>query len=181
MTGFRLRIGGAQEYFGVTPDLAVFAKGLANGFPLSCYVGRRDIVETVRDVGISSTYGGDAMSLAAADAVLTVYQDEPVIDTIWSRGERLHDGFRQICDRLSIKARLVGLPPFAVMVFDYGDRSRAILARLFEEALKRGLIFYTTLWYINYSHSERDIDEALEVIEDALIQMEADGLFGVGR
>ena len=176
VTGFRLRIGGAQEYFGVTPDLAVFAKGIANGFPLSCYAGRRDVVERVRDVGVSSTYGGEATSLAAADAVLTVYEQEPVIETLWARGARLHDGFGQICDRLSIRARIVGLPPCGVMVFDYDNRA-ALLGRLFGECLKRGLIFYTSLWYINYAHSEPDIDEALGIVEEALGAMREEGLF----
>ena len=57
VTGFRLAVGGAQEYFGVTPDLAVFAKGIANGAPLSCYVGRADVMAHVEAEGISSTFG----------------------------------------------------------------------------------------------------------------------------
>jgi len=71
VTGFRIAIGGAQEYFGVTPDLAVFAKGIANGMPLSAYVGKREIMQQMDKVTVSSTYGGESLSLAAAKAAST--------------------------------------------------------------------------------------------------------------
>ena len=72
VTGFRLRRAGAQEYFDVTPDLAVFAKGISNGVPLSVYLGRADVMDAVKSVVISSTFGGDTLGLAAASAVLDV-------------------------------------------------------------------------------------------------------------
>ncbi|MGA1199772.1 MAG: aminotransferase class III-fold pyridoxal phosphate-dependent enzyme, partial [Candidatus Latescibacterota bacterium] len=75
VTGFRLARAGAQEYFNVIPDLAVFAKGMSNGVPLSCYCGRADVMDAVKDVVISSTFGGDTLGLAACDAVLNVYED----------------------------------------------------------------------------------------------------------
>ena len=82
VTGFRLSLGGAQEYFSVKPDLAVFAKGISNGVPLSCDVGRADVMDIVEKVVISSTFGGDTLGLAAAKAVLEVYENENVIKTL---------------------------------------------------------------------------------------------------
>ncbi len=74
ITGFRLAPGGAQEYFGVTPDLAAFGKGIANGYPLAAVVGRSDIMEQIATTTfISSTFGGDAVSLAAASATLATH------------------------------------------------------------------------------------------------------------
>lgn len=70
LTGFRFAAGGAQEYFGVMPDLAAFGKGLANGFPLSAVVGRRDLMMLMQDIFFSGTFGGETLSLAAADVVL---------------------------------------------------------------------------------------------------------------
>ncbi len=70
LTGFRLAPGGAQEYFGVTPDLAAFGKGLANGLPLSAVMGRRDLMMLMEDIFFSGTYGGETLSLAAANVVL---------------------------------------------------------------------------------------------------------------
>ena len=70
LTGFRFAPGGAQEYFGVTPDLASFGKALANGFPLSAIVGKREILELMPTIFFSGTFGGETLSLAAATVVL---------------------------------------------------------------------------------------------------------------
>ena len=74
VTGFRLAPGGAQEYYGVTPDLAVFAKGIANGMPLAAVAGRREIMRGRRGALHQLTYGDEALSLAAARAALNVYR-----------------------------------------------------------------------------------------------------------
>jgi glutamate-1-semialdehyde 2,1-aminomutase len=86
ITGFRFHEGGAQALFGVTPDLATFGKGLANGFPLSAVAGRREIMAEMEEVFFSFTMGGEAVSLAAAKAVLDKLVREPVIATLRSRG-----------------------------------------------------------------------------------------------
>lgn len=181
VTGFRLRPGGAQELFGVTPDLAVFAKGISNGVPLSCYCGRRDIMETVREVVISSTFGGDTLGLSAARAVIGVYQTEDVIGTLWARGERLHEGVNGMCERLGIPAGIVGLPPLGVFAFRSDDAAwnTRNYDRLCGEMFRRGVLLYTVC-YPSYAHAEADIDEALEAFEDAFKAMGADGCFGAG-
>ena len=73
LTGFRFAPGGAQEYFGVTPDLAAFGKALSNGFPLSAITGRADILDVMPTVFFSGTFGGETLSLAAAKVVLDRY------------------------------------------------------------------------------------------------------------
>ncbi len=89
VTGFRLANGGAQEYFDVTPDLAVFAKGIANGMPLAVVAGRQEVMAAMTDAVIAITYGGEALSLAAAKTVLSIYRDQPVAETLWQRGKQL--------------------------------------------------------------------------------------------
>ena len=86
ITGFRLDKGGAQALFGVTPDLATFGKGLANGFPLSAVVGKKALMAEMEEVFFSFTMGGEAVSLAAAKAVLDKLEREPVIQTLRIRG-----------------------------------------------------------------------------------------------
>lgn len=176
--GFRLRRGGAQEYFNVVPDLAVFAKGMSNGMPLSCYCGRADVMDGVREVVVSSTFGGDALALAAADAVLDVYAREDVIGTLWARGKQLHDGFNKMCARLGIPAGFSGLSPVGQLVFSHPEASRngALFNQFNGEVLKRGVIIYSVC-YPNFSHSEADIDEALSAMEDALSSMKKAGAF----
>ena len=178
VTGFRLARGGAQEYFGVTPDLAVFAKGISNGVPLSCYVGRRDIMQRVEEVIISSTFGGDTLGLAAAKAVLEVYEKEDVIGTLWARGRQLHEGFADLCARLHVPAGFQGLPPLGQFAFAQPERRRSgdLFLRFNGEALKRGVILYSVC-YPSYGHSESDIEEALTAMGGALGDMKDDGLF----
>lgn len=169
VTGFRLARAGAQEFFDVTPDLAVFAKGMSNGVPLSCYCGRADVMDAVKDVVISSTFGGDTLGLAACDAVLNVYENEPVIETLWARGHQLHTGFNAMCAELEVPAWFWGMPPLGLLAFAHEDASRnaELFVQLNGEVLKRGVIIYSVC-YPNYSHSEADIDEALGVMREAL-------------
>lgn len=176
--GFRLALAGAQEYFGVTPDLAVFAKGISNGAPLSCYVGRREILETVRRAVISSTFGGDTIALAAAKAAIQVYRTEDVIGHLWARGKQLHEGMRAAFAEFGAPADVRGLPPCGQLVFNTGNRQRdeALRLRFEAEILKRGVMIYTVI-YPNYSHTEADIDEALDKMRAALRTMRDEGLF----
>ncbi len=91
VTGFRWAIGGAQEYFGVVPDLATFGKGMANGLPLSAIVGRADLARQFEEVFVSSTFGGDTLALAAARATIDEYRRQPVIAHLWAAGKRFQD------------------------------------------------------------------------------------------
>lgn len=175
VTGFRLRRAGAQEYFGVIPDLAVFAKGLSNGVPLSCFVGQAAVMETVKDCVVSSTFGGDTLGLAAARAVLDVYEREDVIGTLWKRGEQLHEGFNACSERLSLPVSFVGAPPVGQLVFDHPEAGRLFL-RFNEEVLKRGIIVYSVC-YTNFSHTEADIDQAVRAMGEALEVIAIEGLF----
>jgi glutamate-1-semialdehyde aminotransferase len=178
VTGFRLSLAGAQGHFGVTPDLAVFAKGLSNGVPLSCYLGRREVMDEVADVVISSTFGGDALGLAAARAVLEVFAREEVIGTVWERGRQLHDGFGQICQGLGVPAGFRGLPPLGQLSFFHPEdgRNGDLFLRFNGEVLKRGVIIYS-ICYPNFSHTGADVDQALGAMEAGLKAMKEEGAF----
>ena len=92
VTGFRLALGGAQAHYGVTPDLASFGKALGNGMPISAIVGRRDIMRRMEDIFFSGTFGGEAMSIAAALATLGVLEAEDAPTRFKRCGARLRDG-----------------------------------------------------------------------------------------
>jgi glutamate-1-semialdehyde 2,1-aminomutase len=173
--GFRLRRAGAQEYFGVTPDLAVFAKGISNGVPLSCYAGNKAVMATVQEAVISSTFGGDTLGLAAAKAVLDVYANNDVIGTLWARGEQLHEGFNAHCSRLDIPVSFKGAAPVGQLVFDHPNSGELFL-RFNAEVLKRGLIIYSVC-YTSFSHTEADIDSSVAAMGESLEVMKNDGLF----
>jgi len=98
ITGFRFANGGAQEYFGVTPDLATFGKGLANGYPVSAVAGRADIMKFMEEVFFSFTFGGEALSLAAAVATMDKLRREPVVARIAEQGRKVQEGTRALVE-----------------------------------------------------------------------------------
>ncbi len=117
ITGFRFARGGAQELFGVTPDLASFGKGMANGMPISALVGRADVMRKFEDIFISGTFGGEALSLAAAIATLDKMDREPVIPTLWDNGGRLAHAVEALIleNGLSDVLSLVGFNPWRIL------------------------------------------------------------------
>jgi glutamate-1-semialdehyde aminotransferase len=168
LTGFRLALGGAQEHFGVVPDLSSYAKALANGYPLSAFGGRRDVMETLYRVTITTTYAGETLSLAAAAATLDVMQREPVIEHVWAMGERLRQGFDAAAARLGLDAHAYGLPPAVQLRFSQNaeqeERAHVVFAR---ELYRRG-IFASRPFLLSYAHQPADIDETTEAMAQAL-------------
>jgi glutamate-1-semialdehyde aminotransferase/spore coat polysaccharide biosynthesis protein SpsF (cytidylyltransferase family) len=170
ITGFRLANGGAQEYFEVTPDLATYGKAMANGFPLSAIVGPRDLMKLFDDIFYSFTFGGEAVSLAAAKATIQFFLDNPVIKKLWSQGRKIHDGFNTISEKAgllsSIKSQ--GLPPRTVINFSHPDIDPLILRSLLQqEVIQRGVL---AAGYHNicYTLSDADINYTLEVYASAM-------------
>lgn len=174
VTGFRLAHGGWSQYYGVTPDLAVFSKGIANGMPISVYLGKREVMQQAANGAVvSSTFSGETLSLAAAKAVLEIYRDEPVIEHLWARGEQLGDGLRKIFAQHDLPIELSGLPPCPRMIFAGGDPAVAgpLRQALFSQAASQGVLLFDVP-YVNYAHSEADIDDALGRIEKACTQID---------
>lgn len=166
VTGFRMAIGGVQEYFGITPDLSVFSKGIANGMPLSVYCGKAKYMDVLNQAIVSSTFGGETLSLAAAREVIRIYREEPVIEHLWKTSIRMWNGFNRLCIEYGIPAKI--RHPMPVSIFEYGEHN---LAGKLKRALCRNGITIYTCPYVNYSHTEKDIDEALERCERALKEL----------
>ncbi len=163
VTGFRLALGGAQEYFDFQPDMAVFSKGMANGMPLSAYVGRADLIDSAREIGISTTFGGETLSLAAAKAVIGFYKENNVIEHLWKIGKLMWEQVKELFKKYKVPAAIKGFPvcPF----FDFEDIGLKDI--FFQACYKNGVSLYDVS-YVNYSHKEEDIEEALKRIEKAL-------------
>jgi len=168
LTGFRLARGGAQEYFGITPDLAAFAKAIANGYPLSAFAGKREYMQTLEKMIITLTHGGETLSLAACKATMEMMQNEPVHEHVFAMGKRLRDGFAEIIKETGIPAQASGVEPAPFIKFATGDEAndKKVKDRLFTRFFAKG-IFANDRWFINYSHRESDIDETLDKIREA--------------
>jgi glutamate-1-semialdehyde aminotransferase len=168
LTGFRLAKGGAQELYGVVPDLAAVGKALANGMPLSALCGRARFLYSIVNVGYGLTYRGELLSLAAAKASLEVIRSEPVVERLRATGESLRRGFAASAARHGVDARLSGPSPrLQIDMGSYGRMSALAQASLLiQECLKRGVL---TNGAFNpcYAHDERDIAQTVDAFEAA--------------
>lgn len=165
-TGFRLSLGGAQEYFGVTPDMATYSKGLANGFPIAAVAGRKEIMEVSRKIILSATFDGEILSITAALATIHEMEQKEVHKHIWKMGKRLMDGLDKLAAETGVEAECVGLAPMPHLTFVNKDEVKNQIAKdaFYLEAVKRGVFFAPNhLWFISFSHKEKDIDDTLEV------------------
>ncbi len=171
VTGFRLARGGAQEYYGVTPDLACFAKGVANGMPLGVVCGRAEVMQLAKDLVISVTYGGEALSLAAVVAALKEYQAKPVHEHIWRQGERLMAGFDALAEKHGVPLACHGLAPMSSQRITYEDAelSADVWTLLLQEMATRGvLIRRGGLLFVTYSHGDEEVEETLAALDESL-------------
>ena len=168
VSGFRVALGGYQEYCDVDCDLAVFAKGISNGLPLSVIAGKASVMDALDRAVVSSTYSGEALSLAAARATLDVYRKHDVIGHLYAMGQRFQEGVNELFARYEYPLEARGLAPCIALT--ECDRGRTVdnpVDTLFREVYTHGLSLYLVC-YINFSHQPEDIDEALARLEDTL-------------
>lgn len=165
ITGFRFDLGGAQKLFGVTPDLAAFGKSMGNGFPISAVVGKAEFMREMEEVFFSSTFGGDAVSLAASLATIRKMQREPVHQHLWRTGALVMDNVRAAIARsgLDDAIALGGRAPWSMLQFR--DTAQAtsweVKSLYLQEMLARGILTAGS-HNISYSHSEGDIEQLRE-------------------
>ena len=167
ITGFRMSAGGAQEYYGVIPDMATFAKAIANGYPLAAVVGRRKIMETQADNFISSTYWSDTVSLAAGLATLNEIINNPVIETINKIGQTLISNLKRIIGKYGLAADVLGHGYDFTINFNYADESAKIMTLFIQEMVVRG-IYTMGIFYPCYTHSFEDIEKILSAADEVL-------------
>jgi glutamate-1-semialdehyde 2,1-aminomutase len=169
-TGFRLALGGAQEYFGVKADLACFSKAVANGMPISILAGRQDIMQLLeKDVFFFTTFGGEALSLAAAKATIEELRDKKVPEHLDRIGTMLKEGYNNIAARLGMNyTKCSGFGCRTIVTFDdSAGKPLEIKSLVQQELIKRGIL-WSGFHTISYSHSEADIKYTLSVYEEIL-------------
>jgi glutamate-1-semialdehyde aminotransferase len=171
ITGFRLALGGAQEYFGVTPDMACFAKAMANGYPVSAVVGTGDVMSEYEKVFFSGTFGGETLSLAAAKATINKMQREPVIEKLWEVGGKLQTAYNQISTNLGLSGitSCEGLAPHTVTPFvdAAGEPSLPLRSLLQQELAMRGIL-YLVGFNVCYSHTDEDVEITIAALKESL-------------
>jgi glutamate-1-semialdehyde 2,1-aminomutase len=187
VTGFRLAYGGAQEYYGVTPDLVAYGKALGGGYPIGAFGGRADVMAQVTEdklgtpeyVWTASTLGGNPISCAAASAALNVLAAEGIYPRLHQMGEYFRDGLRRELKQAGEIAQVIGQGPLAQVIFtpreirNYRDVQTADSAkgrRLMLELFSRGIFLNPmgTKLYLSLAHREQDCDEFLSIFAQVL-------------
>jgi glutamate-1-semialdehyde 2,1-aminomutase len=186
VTGFRLALGGAREYYGVQPDLAAYGKIIGGGLALAAIWGRPEIMAPAdprrRDserVQVRGTFSGNPLSAAAGLATIAELRKPGVYERLHLLGRRLRAGLAAAARRQRTPLQVMGEGPLAAIVFadcpvtDYrgvaaGDRSR--LTRVGVEMLERGILVNLDVkFYLSLAHTEAEVDAAVEAFEAGLI------------
>jgi glutamate-1-semialdehyde 2,1-aminomutase len=169
VTGFRLALGGAQECHGVVPDLATFGKTIANGYPLTAIVGRRDVMELSRELFISSTFWDDNCSLAAGVATVKKMRKTRLSQQLEKRGTRYMKEWTQLAERIGVPATLVGSPAAPGIAFEApGSVTTRQLNTLYIQEMGFRGVFPGTAFSFCLAHGDPEIDFVLNAAEDAL-------------
>ncbi len=175
ITGFRYSKGGAQEVFGVIPDLSAFGKGIANGFPLSAVVGKKDIMMEMEKVFLSGTFGGELLSLAAARNVLTRHINEDICGDLLDKGTLLSQLTTSAIqeNKLSNVVTLSGHPTWRFINWRATDSFTAQEIRTYfmQEVFQEGILVLNT-HNISQAHSEKIINKISEAYHRVFNKLE---------
>jgi glutamate-1-semialdehyde 2,1-aminomutase len=170
-TGFRIALGGAQEYFNVKPDLAVYSKACANGMPIAFLTGRADVMELFNSKVFSyTTFGGEALSLAACMATIHELRDKNVPQYLDEKGALLKDGYNQIAIEtgMDIYTRCIGYNCRSMVTFTpEAGNGLEVKALMQQEMIKRGIL-WGGFHNMNFSHSDEDIQYTLSAYRDVM-------------
>lgn len=190
VTGFRFAYGGAQEYYGVTPDLCTLGKIVGGGFALAAIAGRADIMKHFDRLAMTDedfifqvgTLSGNPVAAVAGLATLDVLKRPGTYEGVFANGRRLMDTLSELLKKHGFKAQVIGEPPLFDIVFtdqpikDYRDTLKADTALLkrFNQALRaRGIMKGESKYYVSVAHTQADIDHTIAAWEDALKELKA--------
>lgn len=167
VSGFRWGLGGAQEYFGVTPDLCCLGKAIANGMPLAAIAGKKEYMNEMNKLFFSMTFGGECLSIAASIATIKELKTKDY-NYLWELGNILNKGIKTSASKYNLNIILSGDAPRQNLSFDpkvYSD-SDGLKALFYQEMVKQGILFPNVI-YLNFSHTKKDIYKTIKAADKA--------------
>ena len=181
-TGFRFAKGGAAEYFGITPDLATYAKAMGNGYPAAAFGGREEIMAMLPDkVSHGGTYAGNRVAAAAAVKTLEILRDTNALDTIHLTGRRIQDGLREVLNPTGLPYQLTGHPSMFGIMFtdkiateyrDWATTDHELYDAIAMDMHARGAMPEPDSrepWFVCEAHAQGDtVDRIVTIFEDSL-------------
>jgi glutamate-1-semialdehyde 2,1-aminomutase len=190
VTGFRFAYGGAQEYYGVTPDLCSLGKIVGGGFALAAVAGRADIMKHFDRLAMEDedyifqvgTLSGNPVAAVAGLATLEILRRPGAYKQVFATGRELMGALSEIVSKAGIKAQVIGEPPLFDIYFtdqpikDYRDtlKADAAMAKRFNQLLRaRGLMKGESKYYVSLAHDRADVDHTIAAWTDAVKELKA--------
>lgn len=171
-TCFRLRMGGAQELYGVTPDLTVLGKGMANGYAISVVTGKKDVMMAAASkLFISSTFFPNSAEYIAALKTIEIMERDKVLDNIWDKGGRFLKKIQDVIDKYDVGAELSGVAPMFFITFkkDEANTRKGRRDDFYTQLIRKGFFFTPHHHaYISYRHTEEDLDKTIQAIDESM-------------
>lgn len=180
-TGFRLRRGGAQEYYGVCGDLTTFAKAMGNGYPVGAFGGKREIMQQLGNgVSHGGTYNANRVAMAAANATLDILLNTDALDVVQQRGRELQDVITEVLQPAGLPFVFSGDPSMFIFWFaeqapreyrDWKNSDHSLYDKIAEGLIERGVMPEPDSrepWFVCSALSEQDIAETATALEDSL-------------
>ncbi|NQT66901.1 MAG: aminotransferase class III-fold pyridoxal phosphate-dependent enzyme [Actinobacteria bacterium] len=162
--GFRLNLGGAHLLFGLEPDIAVFAKGMSNGYPMAAIIGKKEVMKVAQDTFISSTYWTERIGPAAALTTIKKLIEKNVPKHIGDIGRKVQEGWRLLANKNNINIEISGIPPLGHFSFKYDNP--LIIKTLFTQLMLEKKFLASTAFYASYAHKDQHVKKYLEATDE---------------
>ncbi|WP_437291692.1 aspartate aminotransferase family protein [Sorangium sp. So ce406] len=177
VTGFRLARGGAQEYYRIEADFVCLSKGIAAGMPLSAIAGPRAVMSRLSELQVSTTFGGEMLSLEVCRAALREYRETDTIARLASLGRRLKAGINERAEEAGSPLRVVGYDaiPFFLFAEDLAVHTKR-MEHFVGAMARRGVLLRRDVNFISGAHTEAQIDHTIDAARDALLELASRGV-----
>ena len=168
--GFRLCPGGSHRVLGVNPDIAVFAKGMTNGYPLTAIVGKREVMDAAQGTFISSTFYTERIAFAATLKSIEVYEREKVWEKQSAYGKLIQDGWREKAGEAGLDIEIGGILPMSHFAIRGNESPLVYKTFVTQEMLKRGYLASNS-FYTSNAHSPEIIEKYLADIGEVFMEI----------
>lgn len=168
-SGFRVSMGGAEEYYKVFPDMACFSKAMANGYPVSVVMGKKEIMQPSEKTRLSATFFPNTFPMVAALETIKEIEERNGIEYMWRQGAKLVKGIEGLIADYGIEANMAGMPPVPMLKFLYADNTKNDLVKniFFGEVIERGIFLHPSHhWFLSLAHSDKDVDDTLNAVDE---------------